>query len=401
MTELDLLLSAIRNIKDRSELLSDRFLALTQSLGVSVVFCDELDRLVEFNEPALKLFALTAHHARGRRLGEFLGDPGRQFLQHVRVSPENVDIALLTTSLQVDQGAPVRVAVYGQLLRGSDIRALPCVMLLLVPAHRRDVLAHAVTHAGSREDYLANFLLLAREDERKRIASDLHDGLGQILTMLKLKVEGVLLRLDAQGQEEESRTALREVVMELKGAVGEVRRISNELRPSMLDDLGLLPTVQWLVRQFGAAYPAIQVTLDGQVTEDALPVTLKAVVFRLLQEAMSNVARHARASHVQVYLRVDEGMFTVGIEDNGSGFDANGVLSGKTCLLGVGLNSMRERVQASGGAFNIRSQAGWGTSVTAVWGRHDHVFINSRPSPLEWLNSPEVTWLELDIDLTR
>jgi two-component system, NarL family, sensor kinase len=246
-------------------------------------------------------------------------------------------------------------------------------MLLVVSDAKRHALVQALSRAGSTFDYLANFLLMARDDERKRIASDLHDGLGQVLTMLKFRVEDALIRIGA-GRADESQVILHEVVQELRGAVGEVRRISTELRPSMLDDLGLLPTLQWFARQFEAAHAGVKVTLDIRLDEESIPVTIKTSVFRLIQEAMNNVAKHAQATSVFIYLRVDRGAFMVGVVDNGIGFEAGRVLAGQACLLGVGLNSMRERVEASGGQFKIKSHAGSGTSVSAIWGEPEEDF---------------------------
>lgn len=207
----------------------------------------------------------------------------------------------------------------------------------------------------------------AIENERKQIASHLHDGLGQSLTMLKLRVEQALIKLES-AQQDDVKGILTDVVLQLRRAVGEVRSIAAELRPSMLDDLGLIPTIQWLSRQFHAAHPKILVQLEIEITEDDIPVELKTVVFRLIQEALNNVAKHSGANNVYVYMRAHESHLFVGIVDNGCGFDAGQILSTEYCLLGIGVNSMRERVEISDGRFKIRSRLGTGTAVTAAWG---------------------------------
>lgn len=215
--------------------------------------------------------------------------------------------------------------------------------------------------------FIPRSLQQAIENERKHIASHLHDGLGQSLTMLKLRVEQALIKLESE-QQDEAKAILIDVVMQLRRAVGEVRSIAAELRPSMLDDLGLIPTIQWLSRQFHAAHPKILVQLEIAIAEDNIPVELKTVVFRLIQEALNNVAKHSGANSVFVYLRSHESHLLVGIVDNGCGFDSDQILSAGYCLLGVGVNSMRERVEISDGRFKIRSRLGTGTAVTAVWG---------------------------------
>jgi two-component system, NarL family, sensor kinase len=213
----------------------------------------------------------------------------------------------------------------------------------------------------------ANLTQRAIEAERKRIADDLHDGLGQMLTMLKFRVEDALIQIDSN-RPQQGRQILDEVVFGLRAAVGDVRRIATELRPSMLDDLGLIPTLQWLARQFEAAHSSVAVNLELNLAEDLIPGELKTTVFRLIQEALNNVAKHAQASSVFIYIRSYQSNFLVGIVDNGIGFDVGRMLSGNFCLLGAGVNSMRERVEISDGKFKIQSHIGSGTAVTAGWG---------------------------------
>lgn len=397
MTELDLFVSSIHNIQDHTEIRGARFQALTRSLGLAVVFCDEHDRVVEASAPALRLLALSAKEVAGRPMSEYLGDPGRAFLHRARRFPLDVEDAVLNSFLIDHHGATHGVSIYAHPLHCAG-RDDARTMLLMVPAGRRDALQHALASAGSAEDYMASLLLMAREDERKRISSELHDGLGQVLSMLKFKVEAAL-RLQEANEISRSKALLEETVRELRGAVEDVRRISDELRPGMLDDLGLLPTLKWLGRQFEAAHAPIKVQMDLQVAESSIPTTLKAVVFRLIQEALNNVSKHSRATVAQTYMRVDGGMLVVGIEDNGVGFDAAGILSGKNCLLGVGLNSMRERVKMSNGQFSINSEAGRGTSITAVWGQRDQIFIHSGPLPLTNGDEPHVVMVDIDLTM--
>lgn len=403
MTDLDLLISSIKTIRDHTEFSGLRFLALTQSLDVAVVFCDGADRIVEANDPALRMLAAVNRDVVGRRVVQVLGNAGRDLLRRVRGLAADLNGAVIEGELTDIAGATQAVSVYAHVLRRTAAER-PSVMLLVLPAHQREALHHALSHAGSTPDHLATFLLMAREDERKRIAADLHDGLGQQLTMLKFKIENALIQLDA-ARIDATRALLREAAQGLRDAVGDVRRISTELRPSMLDDLGLVSTLQWLARQFESAHGTVRVTLELKAEEEMIPVTLKAVVFRLIQEALNNVAKHAQASSVFVYLRAHQGVFMVGIVDNGSGFDAGGILSGRHCLLGVGLNSMRERVEASNGSFRITSHAGSGTSVTAAWGERDPDFGWSGPALLDRevarVGRAGASTAPLDLDLAR
>jgi two-component system NarL family sensor kinase len=238
----------------------------------------------------------------------------------------------------------------------------------------------------------------AIEGERKRIANDLHDGLGQSLTTVKLRVENALIKL-GKGEKQESAMMLTDVVRQLQNAIGEVRRIATELRPSMLDDLGLMPTLRWLARQFNEAHEGISLHLDISVAEADIPQEIKTIVYRLVQEALTNVSKHSNAGSVFIYLRNPSGGFKVGIVDNGVGFDSTRVMSAQYCFTGNGINSMRERVEVSGGQFKIRSLENSGTAVTAVWGGGENA------AQTDWgmldSNAPYNTQrMPLDVDLS-
>jgi signal transduction histidine kinase len=140
-----------------------------------------------------------------------------------------------------------------------------------------------------------------------------------------------------------------------------------DLRPSMLDDLGLLPTLSWFCRRFQAIYSAIRIEQETDIREEEVPDALKIVIYRITQEAMNNIAKHSKADLVRLCLRRIDGATEVVVEDNGQGFDLKKVMSLKSQWQGLGLTSMRERVEFSGGSFAIESTAGEGTVIRASW----------------------------------
>lgn len=370
MTELDLIVCAIKNIQTHVELAGGHFAALTDSLNVSALIFDNKGKLTFVNRPGLKMLHASEADVVDLQLPDVLVHMGLNLVHRMRVQPSALGRRPMDGFLIDISGVRHRICMLVHPLDVADSGAREA-MIIVVPENKRAALYQALTRSGSADDYLSNFLLLAQERERKRIASDLHDGLGQVLTMLKFRVEDALIRLDAN-KADESKVILNEVVGQLRGAVGEVRRISAELRPSMLDDLGLLPTLQWLCRQFEAAHAGISITLEEKIAEENIPMPVKTPMFRMIQEAINNVAKHARATNVFIYLQNHHDGFAVGVVDNGIGFDAERLTSGVACLLGVGINSMRERVEASRGVFRIQSQAGFGTAISAVWGSsHD------------------------------
>jgi len=208
-------------------------------------------------------------------------------------------------------------------------------------------------------------LLTIQEDERRRVARDLHDSLGQRLTGVKFLIEA---SLGAPWPEERRRSwgQMRTLIPMIQEAVEEVRRISTDLRPSILDDLGLLPTIAWHLREFEKLHPGIAVEQQVGVEESEVPDTLRTPIFRVLQEASNNVAKHSGGARMVVGLETEKGRLRLWIGDDGVGLDPEVQGRGQGDG-GIGLGSMRERVELSGGSFSVSSAPGGGTTVWADW----------------------------------
>lgn len=206
-------------------------------------------------------------------------------------------------------------------------------------------------------------LLNAQENERKRISREIHDSIGQCLNAIKYRVEDALLRKSKAEMEER----LRNLVPIVQEAVDETRRIQTALRPPILDDLGILATLNWFLREFQNTYRGTKVHTAISVTEEAIPEALKTVIYRVTQEALNNVAKHSRAKRVFLSLVRNGDRLELSIQDNGVGFDSSLVAGAEAERKGMGMTSMRERVSLSGGAFSVLSTPGAGTTVTASW----------------------------------
>jgi signal transduction histidine kinase len=219
---------------------------------------------------------------------------------------------------------------------------------------------NALRESESQVTNLTSQLLLAEEKERKRIARELHDGLGQSLSAIAFNVRSTLEKVG--GKVKTGFESLEAIMPIIQQSIEEVRRIGMNLRPALLDDLGLLPTIEWFVRDYQKAYPGIRVEKQTEIEETQVPDPLKTVIYRMLQEAMNNIAKHSKANLVSISLmrRKDDRTELV-IEDNGIGFDMESVKKG------LGLGSMRERAELSGGSFDIESVKGRGTVIRASW----------------------------------
>jgi signal transduction histidine kinase len=140
-----------------------------------------------------------------------------------------------------------------------------------------------------------------------------------------------------------------------------------DLRPSILDDLGIISTLTWFSRVFQQTYSDIHIDKEIDIVENEVPETLKTVIYRISQEAMNNIAKHSKATLVSLSLKKKEGTIKLIIQDNGSGFDPQATLSPESYDRGLGLSSMRERAELSGGSFSIESMVGKGTTIRAEW----------------------------------
>jgi signal transduction histidine kinase len=209
-------------------------------------------------------------------------------------------------------------------------------------------------------------LLAAQEIERKRIASELHDGIGQSLSAVKFSVDDALGLL---GQNSAARAAivLEALTSKIQRAIDEVRRIAMDLRPSMLDDLGLLATLAWFFREFQDTYHNLRVVKHVSLDEDDVPSPLRTTIFRIVQEAMNNAAKHARADTLVVSLKKEGDRIELMVKDNGQGFDPREFHARESRDRGSGLASMRERTEFCGGSFTVESAKGKGTRIKARW----------------------------------
>ena len=161
--------------------------------------------------------------------------------------------------------------------------------------------------------------------------------------------------------------SLEAVIPLTQKTIEEVRRIVKDLRPSILDDLGILATINWFCREFQNIYAGIRIKREFGIQEGDIPSPLKTVIYRILQEALNNVAKHSQADLVELALEKSDRGTELKIQDNGVGFDLEKTISLKPSQRGFGLASMRERAELSGAAFDLVSTVGKGTVIRVVW----------------------------------
>lgn len=217
---------------------------------------------------------------------------------------------------------------------------------------------HDVTEQKRAEQELRNLsnrIVETQENERRTIAREMHDVLGQSLTVLKLIIDKA-----AHEPPEGVKASLQEAQATVDEVVQRVRNLSLELRPSMLDDLGLLPTLLWYCDRYGSQ-TKLRIVFKHSGLDQDFPVPVSTAAYRIVQEALTNATRHANVDEITVSAWTDKNALFLTIEDRGAGFDPGKLVAGTS----TGLSGMKERALALGGKLMIDSMPGSGTTITA------------------------------------
>ncbi len=240
------------------------------------------------------------------------------------------------------------------LLTADEIALVQAIGGLVGVALENAALRERMTAQQERLRALAGGILHAREEEARRIAHELHDEAGQLLASVHIALDNLVQQIP------ERAGTVRELHGLLDRVESHLRRLSRELRPTILDDLGLAPALEWLA-QGVAQRTGLNVTVDAPI--ERLPSVIETALYRVIQEALANASRHARAKNVKVEVREDGPIILAIVRDDGVGFDVEAALA-RRGERGLGLIGMRERVEALGGQFMISAAPGKGTEVS-------------------------------------
>jgi PAS domain S-box-containing protein len=321
-------------------------------------------RIVAVNQSWLDLFGYDPDEVIGRtnrELGVSINpDPRQSTAEFVRGgSPAtNMEMKLRRKSGEVRDVIVSVVPVQFGADTGYLLSALTDVTALKRAEAERDQLTQEATASQERLGALSRRLLTAQEEERRHLAVELHDELGQVLTAVKINLES-LERSLAPG----ALPALKGAIESVNHAMHRVRDIAFDLRPSVLDDLGLPPALRWYVDRF-----ARLARIEAHVAIDAIPdidPNIATACFRVAQEALTNVARHAHARNVWLELHLVADGLELRVVDDGAGFDQPSARKRAMEGESMGLLGMEERVSLVGGKLEIRAAAGQGCRICA------------------------------------
>ncbi|MDP9649840.1 PAS domain-containing sensor histidine kinase [Paraburkholderia caledonica] len=340
-----------------------RMMAIIRSSMEAIITIDEQQRIVLFNPMAEQVFGCTAMEAIGASLERFI--PERFRAAHARhveqfgvtgVSDRQMGRQRVLSGLRANgEEFPIEASISQTRDGGARLYTV-----MLRDVTERVSAEHAQQRAREELRELSANLQKIREDEKTRIARELHDDLGQQLTALKMDISSVEETLGGSASEL-VRDHLQGMRRLIDATVASVRRIAADLRPVMLDDLGLIPAVEWLANDFTNRY-GIDVERDIETGDARFSPAGATALFRIVQEALTNVARHADATLVTLSLRAGDEAFVLRIADNGQGAHRDGELAGKS----FGLLGIRERAHMLGGAVDIQTSQGNGFALSVT-----------------------------------
>jgi PAS domain S-box-containing protein len=316
----------------------------------AIIVIDQDQSIVLFNQGAVKLFGYDPHEVLGQSINRLL--PDRFRADHSR------HIETFALALEPAQ----RREVFGLKKDGTEFPAEASISKLVIGDKTTcTVIVRDMTDRLRSERQLHSLtsqLMTAQEEERRRIARELHDDINQRLALLAIDmgnmeaVPGVMT--------EQTRQTVQSLAQRLATISDDVRRMAYQFHPSILDDLGLTAALSHMVNEWSAS-TGIKTVIVQEEVADPFPRAIESCLYRIVQESLANVMKHAKASRVELELTCDGQEITLSICDSGVGFDLEAV---QAQHLGLGLVNMRERVRSVRGRFDIQSEPGRGTHIT-------------------------------------
>jgi len=359
-----------RNSAEFEEKFSERELKLRAILDTEPECVKVLDidgRLLDMNPAGLRMIdAESLDQVIGHCVYPLVKPPYREALRNLTQAVFNGESGTLMFEITGLKGSSRWVETHSAPLRDANGNVTALVGVTRDITNRRNAeqnqkqIENSLRETSERLRRLSESVLAMLEADRRRVARELHDEIGQVLTAVSINLKVVKNQADASLY-----SRLDESMTIVDRALQQVRNMSLELRPSMLDDFGLEAALNWYVQRFEER-TGIRTQFVAAASGYDIPETIRTTCFRVVQEALTNVARHAKAQNVLVELRPDSESIRLVIQDDGLGFDHQAAMVRGSLGASLGLLGMQERAQLIGGELEIESKPGRGTTV-AVW----------------------------------
>lgn len=342
-----------------------RFRALIENTSDGIELLDATGKIVYATPTTARMLGYTAEEYYGKNVFDLVHDDDREALLNKLIrlldSPGKNDTA--ETRIRHKSGHWLWIEGVGtNMLHDPSVRAIVVNYRDITERKRAE---ETIRLQSARAQQLADIsqalshrLLEVQENERRMIARELHDEIGQILTAIKIDLQVI----GQSGLPENLHSRIEENIVTLDRCLQQVRNLSLDLRPSVLDDLGLVAALHWqLHRQAERAGFKTQIIADD--LPERLSSDLETTCFRIAQESLTNISKHAHAQHVEITFTVADNKIRMSIRDDGQGFDVNTAMGEASRGTTVGILSMRERVNLANGTLEITSIKGKGTTV--------------------------------------
>ena len=336
---------------------------LLDKMSEGIVVQDDQSNIVYVNREISRMLDFSKSHLVGKKISHFVFDDDLSSSMFDLNSIANKRGLVVRLKSAKGRIFWVKVSVRNLI---NELTQLPSQSLVITDIDDYVQSQQKLIAADGQLRLLSHKVLNAQELERKRIAFELHDGLGQTLSAVKFYVENTINKLELDSKVPGNGLDL--VVSKLQGAVEEVRRISMDLRPSILDDIGILATLRWFSREVGLLYPAIKFTFDANdLQEEQIGDLQKTQIFRIVQEGVNNACKYSRCNQISISLSREGRFIHLSINDNGKGFNYESTTEPNKNNSSLGLVSMKERAETSDGSFELHSSKSEGTTILCKW----------------------------------
>lgn len=353
-----------RQAEDQLRLAYQRLSYHVENTPLAVIEFDRDLTITRWSGRAEEIFGWKASEA----IGKNVYDPGFRIIYQEdmkdvgRVNNElskgTVNRNLSLNRNYTKNGQVIHCEWHNSVLRDDEGKVIT-ILSLVHDVTERNKAEQNLSRSFEEVRRLTSHLQNIREDERSHIAREIHDELGQQLTVLKMDVLGLNKKLDQS--DVANQQTIRSIIDLLDSTMRSVRRISAELRPSLLYDLGLEAAIEWQLKEFEKR-AGLSTFFFEPAGEIKIPDPIKNGLYRIFQESLTNISRHAHATKVIVRLEEKDGMLMLTIEDDGRGFDRESTGAKQT----LGILGMRERSEMMGGSFTLHSIPGQGTTVAVT-----------------------------------
>ncbi len=348
-----------RRVEESLRLREERFRSVAQTASDAIITINSNGNIVFWNHAAEKIFGYSADEVAGNPLTSMMPE-------RFRKDHEEGLKRLVSTGQSDITGKTVEMVGLGKHGRDFPIELSLASWKteegIFITGIVRDVTERKQAEKEIR--HLSRQLMKVMEEERKRLAGDLHDEFGQAVTTLYLGMED--LQNSLPGKLKVQKARCNELIGLIEELGENIRNISSELRPDMLDYLGLIPAMEWYVEEFARRRQGIQIHFQAMGLKKRPDSEIEIILYRILQEAVNNIVKHAKAKNISILLTYSHPKVILTIKDDGVGFElTENMVPLKGRKRGIGLVGMRERVGSVGGTVDIRSSKGKGTVIRA------------------------------------